>query len=58
MTAVVSIHNAVNERSWSQVLEWERLHERHGHPFHFTTTQQLHVDLPDTAASSSSSSLV
>lgn len=27
MTAVVSIHNAVNERSWSQVLEWERLHE-------------------------------
>lgn len=58
MTAVVSIHNAVNERSWSQVLEWERLHERHDHPFHFTTMQQPHVDLPDAAASSSSSSLV
>jgi cytochrome c heme-lyase len=27
MVTVVSIHNAVNERSWSQVLEWERLHE-------------------------------
>lgn len=29
MVAVVSIHNAVNERTWSQILEWERLHERY-----------------------------
>jgi len=28
MTTVVGIHNAVNERTWNQVLEWERLHQR------------------------------
>ena len=25
MPAVVSIHNAVNERTWTEVLKWERL---------------------------------
>jgi len=27
MRSVVHIHNAVNERAWSEVLKWERLHE-------------------------------
>lgn len=27
MPSVVAIHNAVNERAWGQVLEWEALHE-------------------------------
>ena len=26
MAAVVAIHNAVNERAWSQVMAWEGLH--------------------------------
>lgn len=27
MPSVIGIHNAVNERAWGQVLEWEALHE-------------------------------
>jgi|EP00945_MAST-04E_sp_MAST-4E-sp1_P007481 cytochrome c heme-lyase len=27
MQAVVQIHNAVNERTWGEVLKWERLHQ-------------------------------
>jgi hypothetical protein len=26
MGVIVAIHNAVNERSWRQVFEWEKLH--------------------------------
>ena len=28
MPVVVSIHNAVNERAWGEVMKWERMHEK------------------------------
>jgi len=27
MRAIVSIHNTVNERSWQEVMKWEKMHE-------------------------------
>ena len=27
MTNVITIHNAVNERCWQEVLKWEQLHK-------------------------------
>lgn len=29
MKSIVNIHNAVNEQSWNQVLQWERVYSRH-----------------------------
>ena len=28
MRSIVQIHNAVNERCWSEILKWEKMHER------------------------------
>ena len=30
MTNVITIHNAVNERCWQEVLKWEQLHKVRG----------------------------
>ncbi|CAG8732483.1 35565_t:CDS:2, partial [Racocetra persica] len=29
MRVIVPIHNAVNEKAWKEILEWEKLHENH-----------------------------
>ncbi|RIB30441.1 cytochrome c/c1 heme-lyase [Gigaspora rosea] len=29
MRVIVPIHNAVNEKAWQEILEWEKLHENH-----------------------------
>lgn len=36
MTNVITIHNAVNERCWQEVMKWEQLHKvREGATFVF-----------------------